>query len=177
MRPLISRYPEFYAGSAEFADLQNALEPEILALWERQNSVLKQLNADTATWGLKYWEQALGIAVDENADVADRRSKIKSKRRGVGTATVAMIQSLASSYSQGEVEVLEYPAQFHIEIKFVNTLGTPSNIESLTAELRAALPAHLEWNYIITFTLWSELNTQTWGELASRTWEEAKEPI
>ena len=177
MTPLIARYPEFYAKSAEFADLQNALEPEVKALWERRDSVLDQLNVNTATWGLQYWERALGLTVDEDADVTYRRSRIHSKRRGVGTVTVAMLRSLAASYSNGEVEVLEYPEQFRIEIKFINTVGTPPNIDDLTAALRAILPAHLEWGYIITYATWNQLKTKTWDELGGLTWSEAKEPM
>ena len=177
MRPLISRYPEFYAGSAEFVDIQNALEPEILALWERRDSVMDQLNVDTATWGLKYWEQSLGLAVDERADIGYRRSAVKSRIRGAGTTTAAMIQNLAASYSNGEVEVIEHPEQFRIEIKFVNTVGTPPNIDDLTATLRSTLPAHLEWSYIITFATWNQRKTKTWDELSGLTWDEAKEPM
>lgn len=175
MRPLISRYPEFYAGSAEFLDIQNALEPEIRALWERRDSVLDQLNVETATWGLKYWEKSLGLVVDEGADLDFRRSRIKAKRRGAGTTTVAMIQNLAASYSNGEVEVLEYPDQFRIEIKFVNTTGAPPNINDLTATLREILPAHLEWDYVIVYATWNQLSTHTWDEMSGLTWTEAKE--
>lgn len=177
MRPLIARYPEFYAGSAEFMDIQNALEPEILALWERRDSVMDQLNVETATWGLKYWEQALGLATDETSDIAYRRSQVKARRRGAGTTTVAMIQNLAASYSNGEVDVLEYPNQFRIEIKFVNTVGTPPNIDDLTAALRASLPAHLEWSYIIAYATWDQLKKKTWAELSGLTWDEAKESV
>lgn len=177
MRALIARYPEFYAGSAEFVDLQNALEPEVQALWERRDSVMDQLDVDKATWGLKHWEQALGLAVDESADIGYRRSRVKSKLRGVGTMTVAMIQTLAASYSNGEVDVIEYPEQFRLEIKFVNTVGTPPNIDDLTATLRANLPAHLEWSYIITFNTWDQLKLSTWDDLAGLTWDEAKEPM
>ena len=177
MKALIARYPEFYAGSAEFVDLQNALEPEVRALWERRDSVLEQLDVETATWGLKYWEQALGIAADESRDIAYRRSQVKARRRGAGTTTVAMIQNLAASYSNGDVEVLEYPDQFRIEIKFVNTVGTPPNIDDLTATLRASLPAHLEWGYIIAYATWDQFNTKTWAELSDLTWDEAKESV
>lgn len=177
MKPLIARYPEFYTNSEEFVDLQQALEPEVLAIWDRCNGVLDQLSVGTATWGLKYWEQGLGLAIDETASAEDRRSKIRSILRGAGTTTIAMIKNLAASYSKGEVEVLEYPELFRIEIKFVNTVGTPENIDDLTAQLRASLPAHLEWDYIITYIMWTELNATTWDGLSAQTWDEVKELI
>ncbi|MBR2934918.1 MAG: DUF2313 domain-containing protein [Oscillospiraceae bacterium] len=138
---------------------------------------LRQLDVRTATWGLPLWESRYGIKPNMAADYDGRRSTVMARMRSAGTTTVAMIQNLAASYSNGEVDVIEYPDQFRIEIKFVNTVGTPSNIEDLTAELRACLPAHLEWGYIITYVMWSQLNTKTWDELSGRTWVEVKESM
>ena len=97
MRKLIARYQDFYAGSPEFVDLQEALEPEALALWEARDGLLDQLVVETATWGLKYWEQTLGIPVDEAKELDYRRSRIKSRLRGAGVTTVALIQNVAES--------------------------------------------------------------------------------
>ena len=36
MTALMARYPDFYRGSGEFVDMQQALEPEVLALWQAQ---------------------------------------------------------------------------------------------------------------------------------------------
>ena len=70
MRALISRYPDFYAGSAEFVDLQTALEPEVLELWTARDGLLDQLAVETATWGLQYWEKTLGLSVEQSKEIA-----------------------------------------------------------------------------------------------------------
>ena len=49
MRTLISRYPDFLAGSAEFKDVQDAMEPEVIALWEARDGLMAQRLADAAT--------------------------------------------------------------------------------------------------------------------------------
>lgn len=175
MRKLIARYPDFYSGSAEFIDLQEALEPELLALWEAREDFLAQLDVETATWGLQYWEAALGIATEPDKDTDYRRSRVKSKLRGVGATTAAVIQNVAESFSNGETEVAEYPEQNRIAIKFVGTVGTPPNLDDLTAALREILPAHLAWEYIILYELWQALTVKTWGQLAEKTWSEVKE--
>lgn len=175
VRKLIVRYPDFYAGSAEFVDLQEALEPEVLALWEYRDSVLDQLSVDTATWGLRYWEQTLGIPVEAAKDLSFRRSRIKSKLRGAGITTVAMIQNVAESFSNGEVAVREFPTEFRVEIVFVGTIGIPPNMEDLTAALREAMPAHLKWDYIIIYNTWDNLKLCLWEKLAAKTWREVKE--
>jgi len=175
LRALISRYPDFYAGSPQFADLQDAIEPSVLAAWEARDGLVDQLCVDTATWGLKYWEQSLGIPVETEKSDAFRRSRVRSKLRGAGTTTVAMIQNVAESYSNGEVEITEHPAEYTIDIKFVGTVGIPPNMDDLTATLREIMPAHLHWDYIIIYNTWDAVSAHTWGELATRTWDEVKE--
>lgn len=174
MRALIARYPDFYAGSPEFADLQGALEPEALSLWTAQGGLMDQLCVNTATWGLQYWEQTLGITVEQGKDLEYRRSRIRSKLRGSGVTTVALIESVAESFSNGDVAVTEYPQAYRLEIKFVGTIGIPPNLEDLTASLREILPAHLAWDYVMVYNTWDVTAQHTWDELRQRTWEQVK---
>lgn len=175
MSMLIQRYPEFLQKGAEFADIQQALEPERLALWQAQDGLCDQLSVDSATWGLKYWEQALGIPVEVLKDTAFRRSRVKSKLRGAGVTTVAMIQSVAESFSNGAVEVTEQAEQYRVAIKFVGTIGIPPNMDDLTASLREVMPAHLGWDYIIVYNTWDAVKKHTWAELKTHTWTQVKE--
>lgn len=175
MRKLIARYQDFYAGSPEFVDLQEALEPEALALWAARDSLLDQLDVETATWGLKYWEQTLGIPVDEGKALDYRRSRIKSRLRGAGVTTVALIQNVSESFSNGAVTVTEYPAQYRLEIKFVGTIGIPPNLDDLTQTLREILPAHLEWAYVFVFNTWAAASALTWGQAKAFTWKQLRE--
>lgn len=172
---LLQRYPEFLQKGAEFADIQAAIEPERLALWEAMDGLCAQLCVDTATWGLKSWENALGIPVEVEKDAAFRRSRVKSKLRGAGVTTVAMIQNVAESFSNGDVEVTEKADQYRIEIKFVGTIGIPPNMNDLTAALREIVPAHLGWGYIIIYNTWNAVKAHTWAELVTRTWQQVKE--
>ena len=174
MTALLARYPDFYRGSVEFADMQQALEPEVLALWRARDGLMDQLQLDTATWGLKYWEETLGIAVEEGKDPEFRRSRIRSKLRGAGVTTVAMIQNVAESFSNGAVAVTEFPSRYRIEVKFVGSIGTPPNMDDLTAALREILPAHLAWDYVLVFNTWAMAKAHTWDELKGRTWGQVK---
>lgn len=174
MRVLIARYPDFYAGSPEFVDMQDALEPEALALWTARDGLMDQLCVNTATWGLQYWEQTLGITVEQGKDLEYRRSRIRSKLRGSGVTTVALIESVAESFSNGDVAVTEYPQAYRLEIKFVGTIGIPPNLEDLTASLQEILPAHLAWDYVMVYNTWDMTAQHTWDELRQRSWDDVK---
>lgn len=158
MRPFVARYPAFLAGSAEFRDIQEALEPELLALWSARDGALDQLCVETATWGLRYWEETLGIPVDEGKDVESRRSRIRVKLLGADVTTVALVKSSAEIWSGQRAEVTEYADQFRFEIRFVETNGVPPNMRDVTASIRELIPAHLQWDYIFFYDAKTALN-------------------
>ena len=174
MRALIARYPDFYMDSPEFVEMQEALEPEVLELWTAQGGLMDQLCVNTATWGLQYWERTLGIPVEQGKDLEYRRSRIRSKLRGSGVTTVALIESVAESFSNGDVAVTEFPQAYRLEIKFVGTIGIPPNLEDLTASLREILPAHLAWDYVMVYNTWDMTAQHTWDELRQRSWDDVK---
>lgn len=172
---LIQYLPDFYGNSPQVVALQGALDSQVQALWAARDGLLDQLNISTATYGLKWWEEALGIPVDESRPAAFRRSRILSKIRGQGTTTVAMIQSMAESFSNGEVDVIEHTAEYTVDIKFTGTIGIPPNMDDLSAALAEILPAHIAYDYIIIYRTWEMIAGYTWGDLAPHTWGDVRE--
>ncbi len=149
----------------------------MLALWERRDSVMDQLSVETATWGLKYWEQTLGIPVEEAKEAEFRRGRIRAKLRGAGVTTVAMIQNVAESFSNGEVAVTEFSDLFRLEIKFVGTVGIPPNMDDLTEALREIMPAHLQWDYVILYNTHGTLAASTHAQLAAYTHDQLRNEV
>lgn len=172
---LIEQLPIFYQNSPEMVSMQDALNVQTEAALVAMEDALAQLDVQTATWGLAYWERALGLSVDISKPEDYRRSRIISKLRGQGTTTVAMIKNVSESFSNGAVEVIEDPANYHFDIKFVGTIGIPPNMDDLTAAIEEIKPAHLGYAYIIIYNCWSDVSAKTWGALAAKTWGEVKE--
>jgi len=141
VRPFIDRYPRFLQNSPEFRDLQRALEPELLALWEARDGALEQLCVETASWGLPYWEKTLGIPVDTEKDLEARRGLVRARLLGVGTATREAVLALVAGFTGGEVELTEYPNEFRLKLKFGS--DRILDLRALTEALREFLPAHL----------------------------------
>lgn len=166
--------PDFWDKSAEVLAIQRAMEPSVAQAWADRDGLLAQLNVRTATWGLTQWENSLGLSTDVGKDVEYRRTRIISKLRGQGTTTVAMIKNVAESFSNGQVDVIEHPAEYRFDIKFVGTIGVPPNMDDLTAAIEDIKPAHLAYDYIIIYRTWGMIAGRTWGSLAGRTWADAK---
>lgn len=173
--PLSSKYPTFWADSPETIAIIDALGGEANDLRAALEDLIAQCDINTATWGLSYWERQVGIDVDVSKDPAYRRTRIISKLRGTGTVTVAMIQNVAESFANGDVEVIEDAQNYHFDIKFVGRMGIPPNMDDLTATIEEIKPAHLTYGYIYVYRTWAVVAPMTWAQTALYTWQHLKE--
>lgn len=148
--------PRFYDQIKDFTELVKA-DANILA--DLQNSVdgaLDQMFIETATWGLDRREKFFGITPDSSKPVDQRRSVLKSKVRGAGVTTVALLKDVAESWYNGSIDVLENFES--IQIKFNSNLGVPDNLEDVRKALREIVPAHLLIEYVFMYLLVKDIN-------------------
>lgn len=163
-----SYLPDFLRGSQVFVSLLDAVGTEFNQYRANIEDVLKQFYVETATeTGLALWEQMLGLSSYAGKSLDQRRSRIISKLRGMGTVTVSLIKNVAESYVYGTVEVTENPAAYSFTVKFVDSRGIPPNLDDVKAAIEEIKPAHLAVAYQFSYTTWGELNTwgETWGDL------------
>lgn len=172
---LMGLLPEFYRNSLEVVDLQGAIQPAAQAAQTARNDLIAQLNVATATSGLDVWETALGLKTDPSKSLEFRRTRIMSKLRGQGTTTVAMLKNVSESFSNGAADILEYPAEYRFEIKFVGTWGVPPNMNDLTAAIEEIKPAHLVYAFVYIFRTHGQLAAYTNAQLANYTHEQLRE--
>ena len=55
MKSLKEQLPGNYIKSVETCAIEDAIEPEVINVWDVQGSLIEQLFVDTATWGLDLW--------------------------------------------------------------------------------------------------------------------------
>lgn len=166
--------PPFLLESKIFQANYDVQQNELDSYNNAINDIADQCFVETATWGLNYWEEFLGITVDENKETDYRRSVIKAKLRGTGTITVKLIKNVAESFSNGEVSITENVAPYTFEVKFVGTRGIPPNLEDLKNAINEIKPAHLAVTYIFVYTVWSEVKKITWEQVKTDTWGNLK---
>lgn len=169
--------PYYYQGSRVIRAIAEAQGSEVGEFWITLDDILKQFYVETASdWGLDLWEQMLDLTSFSGKPLDQRRSRIISKIRGMGTMTVSLIKNVAESYVYGTVEVTENPAAYSFTVKFVDPRGIPPNLDDLRAAIEGIKPAHLAVQYEFTYTVWGELfNWEvTWGDLNAMelTWED-----
>ena len=177
---LIELLPGFYGLCRETKAIEDALEKGISGVQAARDDCLLQLDLNTATWGLDYWEDAYGIPREAGKDYAYRRTRILSKMRGSGTTTAELIQNVAESFINGQVEVIEFPEAddvwlrnvFHIRF---GQIGIPPNLDDLKAAVEEIKPAHLKVEYIIAYRTSSELHRYTHTQLGQYTHAQLRE--
>ena len=150
-RKLTDQLPERYLNSPEVGAAAGILWVLGEAFRDCVLDWLEQLTIDTATWGLKYWEQAYGVTPQITDTVEERRSRVKAKMRSPQT---------------------EVPRQHKVQIQFNGDYGIPSNLESLTAALLEVLPSHVTYEYLYRYLLVREVSAMTVSELQTHTIDE-----
>lgn len=173
MDKMINYLPIFMRKSEIFNDIFNAEEKQFQFIEANIDDIKKQLNVDTATWGLAIYEKELKIKTDLSKPLAERRSVIKSKERGTGKVDAKLIQIVAEAYSNGEV-IVDFNGI--IIVRFVGTRGIPPNLQDLEKTIEEIKPAHLPFIFEFSYLTWNEFDNynKTWDEwdLLNLTWDE-----
>ncbi len=173
---LINLLPDYYRGNKTMEELQSILSSDINSLVNNFDVTINQCFVNTATSLLSRYEKIHGIQVDVSRSDEFRRERIRAKIRGTGTVTKKMIEDVAKSYSNGEVNVIEEPATNSFRIKFVGSRGIPANIADLTLTIEEIKPAHLSFTFEYTYMTWDEFESYNhslggWDTL-NLTWDE-----
>lgn len=171
---LIKLLPDYYEKNVTMQTLQGLLSEVTDDLEQGLSSTISECFASTASELLARYEQLLGLEVDVSKPDDFRQGRIRAKISGVGTATKEMVKNVASSYSNGEVEVIEDAAHYRFVIRFVGILGIPGNMADLKLTIEEIKPAHLVVEYEYIYNVWSDVEMLTWEQAAARTWEEIR---
>ncbi len=172
---LMELLPTTYEENNTMKELQGILSSKLNLLASNQEKLLNQCFIDTASDLLSRYERLYGLTVDITKSDTFRRERIKARAKGVGTVTKHMLEDVAASYSNGEVEVIENIADYSFKVKFVGTKGIPANMADLTITIEEIKPAHLSFTFEYTFNTWNDILHMTWEEAGSFTWNQLRE--
>ncbi|MDR6723977.1 uncharacterized protein YmfQ (DUF2313 family) [Paenibacillus amylolyticus] len=160
-RELFSYLPSYYETSRVMqADMQSK-GTEMDLLYQTLDETLDQFFVRTATWGLGYWEQELGIETDRIKPVEQRRAVVESKLRGAGKFSGRLVANVAEAYARGKVDVSFQPEVWSFTVSFVDTMGIPPNIDDLKRAIDDLKPAHMAVEYEYRYLTIAEVESMT----------------
>lgn len=168
-REMLSYLPAYYENSRVMQSHLGTAGVELDKLTEALHETLDQFFVQTATWGLIYWENELGIYSDPSKPILQRRAVVESKLRGSGSFSGRLVQNVAEAYYDGGVEVSFQPAEWSFTIHFVDTIGVPPNLDDLKAMIEEIKPAHLVAEYSFNYLRIGDIhNVMTLAQLESQ---------
>ena len=174
---LIDMLPSFYHDSDFVKSYMSSQSIEHNFIKESIDDLVNNLYVDTATWGLDYFEEELGLKTDKAKTYEERRERIKAKKRGNGTTTIKMIKDTALAFECGDIEVTEMYEDYMFKLKFVSQKGVPKNLEDFKDAIDEIKPAHLAYILEFMFNTHQQLKPKTHQELSPFTHQEIREVI
>lgn len=166
---MLEELPEFYEPIRETRALLQAEGLQFDALDSALYEALDQSFIDTATWKLQEWEREFGVEPDAGKPLDQRRAVVKSKIRGFGKFSAALLKNVAEAYDRGSVDVSFDPARAEFTIRFIDTMGTPPNLPDLQAAIEEVLPAHLVAAYAYRYLMLAEVEAMTLEQVENLT--------
>lgn len=159
---MIQTLPLFLRKSHSYNEIFTVEGKQFQALEADIDDIRKQMDVDTATWGLDIYEKELEISIDRSKPFNERRSVIKSKMRGSGRVDALLLKVVADSYTNGDCIV-----SFNgvIIVTFNSQIGRPPNLVDLKNAIEDTKPAHLRVEYQFRYLSVSEVNNMTIGQL------------
>ena len=170
---MLHNLPQQYRKDPWVLALIHAISSPMEQMDRDAETIVDQMSLDKVTWNLPVEELVAGIIPAPGAAQEDRRSALKGKWRSGEKVSLATLQSVASSWNKGKINVAFTGG--HIVVTFADTLGVPEDLDGLKAALRDFAPAHLQIDYIIKYNTWSSVSAKTWADMAAYTWAAAKE--
>lgn len=126
----------FEAIGMEFDNLEDLIE-----------EVKLQLFPQTATWGLKYWEERSGLPTNVDEPLQTRRNKVIAKLQSKHIMNPKRMAMVLQKYTGADIKVLENTAPYTFEIDLIGRTTFPKSLEQLYQTVRKIKPSHLAVNY------------------------------
>lgn len=170
---LIKEYTLPFPNDRSLNSIYDTQQDEVDNYKYNIEDLVNQCYIDTATWGLDFWEELLGIS-SVNSTIDQRRGAIKSALIGQGTVTVKVIEETAKAFTGGDVKVSENIEPFTFEVKFTGTKGVPPKFDTLQERINIIKPAHLLVKYTFTYNNWAFVGGFNWREISEDTWDQIR---
>lgn len=172
---MLEYLPRYERKSQVFDSILNAYDKELRRLEQSLEIVRRNMFINTSIETLYLHERDLGIRSIKDLGYDQRREQISSRYiSSFDQTTEETIKSVASAYSNGEVEVNRTDVVGVFEIRFIGAKGIPNNLEGLKEALDIVIPAHLGLTYKFTYNTWEWVSDKTWGDCLSKTWNDLR---
>lgn len=167
---ILKNLPYYERKSLLINEISFAAATHFFELEKMQTTIEKELFIDTAIQSLKIHARDLNISIGSALTIEQQRELVTAYYRAAFEQTNdETIKNVASSFTGGSVEINPTTTGGVFEIKFIDTLGIPDNLEGLRSALDVIIPAHLEFVFAYSYLLIRDISKMTLNELEGMT--------
>lgn len=153
--------PAYLAKSKRFKAVNDADSIEHDRLRLEIEDLFAQLFIDTATWGLKFWDDFLAIT-EPPADVVLHRQLLKERLNKNPTSTIKFLEKLANAYIvDASANIVEFSNDYFFELHVSRDMCW--NLEAVISAIELYKPAHLGWKIYEDYAINTTLNVVATG--------------
>lgn len=174
---LLDKWPEFLQALAEFRALSDALSPEADAARAAVEGMAREFSAYTLSeWGVKRWEDILGLTGKDADDLNSRRVRIITKIIEQPPITKRVLYNQLRSLAGDGRFTMDIDYGLHkLEVKL--DLGSKSAFEDVKALVERSAPADMVLSVSLLFNTHAMLGAYTHAALAAYTHEELRSEV
>lgn len=152
---MIEDTPDYYHQSRVFNAIMQANGEELGLLDHNNQDLAEQLNPATATWGISYWEERVGLPISSDEPLEQRRKKVLARIRSGAPFAADMLRAVIEAYTDRPVQIEFDIPTGEVRIIFDEEFNVdPELFEAVDNIIHAHLGIDYkaEWNYTGGFT-------------------------
>lgn len=107
------------------------------------DDILNQFFPQTATWGLEYWENRLGIVTNTSLPIETRRKNILLKLATRTPVTPARLKSIIEAVSGVEADIVQNIAPYTFRVSLISQANGNIDVWQVNKTIKDTKPAHL----------------------------------
>lgn len=139
---LLEVSPIYFRSKTELA-IYEAIGYETDLTHEMVEDIQKQMFVQTATWGLDFWEIAVGLPIRNGTmGIEGRRRAILAKMQTRFPITPKRVKEIIETATGSTVEIIQNVAPYTFEIRFLEGSDIEINFKRILDEVK---PAHISY--------------------------------
>ena len=116
------------------------------------DDLMLQMTPQTATWAIKYWEEMCGLPIQRSESIELRRMKVLAHLARKGPMTQVRLENILYKGTGAVVDIVftNIPGVMGAIITEFHQLY---DVRLVMAMIEDIAPCHLEWRYIVRFSM------------------------
>ncbi|MDB3560263.1 hypothetical protein C4233_06730 [Clostridioides difficile] len=158
-REMLLTLSPIYEQSLVMNSIYEAIGSEFDNLELLNEEIELQLFPQSATWGLSFWENRVGLTTNIDEDIEIRRRKVIAKLQSKYIMTPKRMSMILQSYTGANIKINENISPYTFGVELTSTQGFPRDLEDLEdlyKRVNVIKPSHLAVSYKLVSLLKSK---------------------